>query len=77
MSNADVNSNVAQLQTGLKNWYDDGLQSVDKSVAKKLWIEDQYTVVAKSDTVLPGTHLDIALYKDVIERDGSTSQKIR
>lgn len=77
MSNADVNPNVAQLQAGLKNWYDDGLQSVDKSVAKKLWIENGYTVVTKSDLVLPGTHLDIASYRDVIERDGSTSQKIR
>ncbi|KAG4077845.1 hypothetical protein HA402_013779, partial [Bradysia odoriphaga] len=33
MSNADANSNVAQLQSGLLNWYTNGLNNVDKTVA--------------------------------------------
>lgn len=77
MSNADANSNVAQLQVGLKNWYTDGLDNVEKSVASKLWIDDKHTVESKNDLVFPGDHLVSASYKDVIERDGSTSQKIR
>lgn len=77
MSNADANSNVAQLQTGLKDWYDNGVENADKAVASKMWIDEKHTVVAKNELVLPGDHLVIANYKDVIERDASTSQKIR
>lgn len=77
MSNADVNGDVARLQNGLRNWYTNGVDNVEKSVAGKLWIDDKHTVVAKNVLVLPGDHLVSAAYKDVIERDGSTSQKIR
>lgn len=77
MSNADANSNVAQLQNGLKNWYTNGLDNVEKSVASKLWIDDKHTIEDKNELVFPGDHLVSASYKDVIERDGSTSQKIR
>jgi len=77
MSNADVNSNVALLQTGLKNWYNNGLDNVDKTIASSLWIDDKHTVVDRDGLILPGDHLTLASYKDVIERDGSTSQKIR
>lgn len=77
MSNADANSNVEQLQTGLKDWYNNGVDSVDKAVASKLWIDDKHTVVDKNELVFPGNHLVSANYKDVIERDGSTSQTIR
>lgn len=76
MSNADANGNVKPLQTELRNWYADGLD-VDKAVATDLWIDDKHTVVDKNALVLPGDHLVSAMYKDVIERDGSTSQKIR
>lgn len=77
MSNGDFNSNVATLQSGLKNWYTNGLSGADKTVSEKLWIDDKHTVVSKNDLVLPGHHLDTAKYRDVIERDGSTSQTIR
>lgn len=77
MSNADTNSNVVQLQSGLKNWYNRGLNNVDKSIASDMWIDDKHTVVSKENLIFPGDHLIVASYKDVIERDGSTSQKIR
>ncbi|KAJ6639558.1 Transferrin [Pseudolycoriella hygida] len=77
MSNADSNSNVAELQSGLRYWYNNGLDGVEKSVASKLWIDDKHTVVDNNILALPGCHLDRALYKDVIERGGSSSQKIR
>lgn len=77
MSNKDVNSNAKQLQSGLTNWYTNGLEGVDKTVAGKLWIDDKHTVVDKQDVVSPGKYLDIAKYRDVIERDGSTTQTIR
>jgi len=77
MSNGDVNPNVKPLQTELRNWYGDGLEKVDKVIATDMWIDNKHTVVDKDTIVLPGDHLESALYKDVIERDGSTSQKIR
>lgn len=76
MSNADVNSNAAQLQSSLRDWYTNGVNNVNKSVGDQLWIDDKHTVVDKSVLAFPGDHLVLASYKDVIERDGSTSQKI-
>lgn len=77
MSNADANSNKVQLQSGLVTWYNTGLRNVDKPVATKMWITDKNQVVPKNVPTYPGDHLIIANYKDVIERDGSTSLKIR
>lgn len=77
MSNADANSNLETLQRGLMNWYNTALTNVDKAVARKLWIDEEHLVVPSNEPVFPGDHLVSANYKDVIERDGSTSQKIR
>ena len=77
MSNADANSNVAQLQNGLRDWYSNGLNNVDKDVAKKLWVDNQHTIVDKNEINLPGDFLVSAAYKEVIERDANNLQKIR
>lgn len=77
MSNADINLRLKKLQNRIGTFYDDGKKSANKDGAKKMAIEDKYTVVAKETPILPGDHLIKASYKDVIERDGSTSQKIR
>lgn len=77
MSNADINLRLKKLQSRIGTFYDDGKKSSNKDGAKKMAIEEKYTVVAKETPILPGDHLIRASYKDVIERDGSTSQKIR
>lgn len=77
MSNADANSNVAQLQNGLRNWYSNGLNNVEKEAAAKLWVDNEHTIVDKSDITLPGDHLVSAAYKEVIEMNANNLQKIR
>lgn len=77
MSNADINTRLKKLQARIGTFYEDGKNSNDQQAAKKMAISPKLLVVPKETPVLPGEHLIKASYKDVIERDGSTSQKIR
>lgn len=77
MGNTDVNSRLKRLQDRISEFYKDGKKSDNKEAAVRMWIYDKNTVVKKDNHVLPGEHLNNAQYKDVIERDGSTQQKIR
>lgn len=77
MGNADIKTRLTQLQNRINEFYENGKQTAYKDVAPKLWINVKNVVVKKENQVLPGDHLIRAQYKDVIERDGSTDQKIR
>lgn len=80
MGNADLNSRLVRLQHRIEEFYEKA-KLVDtetkKEEATKLWISDKNLVVSKKEHSLPGEHLIRAQYKDVIERDGTTEQKIR
>lgn len=77
MGNADIHQNLNRLQDRINEFYTDGKQSDDKKAAADMWINDKNVVVKKDENVTPGSHLENAQYIDVIERDGSTQQKIR
>ncbi|XP_031622773.1 transferrin [Contarinia nasturtii] len=78
MSNSDITStSLSRLQDRIKEFYEEGKKSSDKMAASKLWINEKNVVVTKQELVLPGNHLSRAQYKDVIEREGPTEQKIR
>jgi len=77
MSNADVSGRVSRLQDRINEFYNEGKKSNNKEAAAKLWINEKNLVVKKNVQVYPGQHLLNAQYKDVIERDGTTEQKIR
>lgn len=77
MSNKDVRTPIARLQSRIKEFYNDGKTSSNKNAAWRLWINDKNLVVSKENHALPSDHLNRAQYIDVIERDGSTDQKIR
>lgn len=77
MGNGDIRTRLNRLQDRINEFYNDGKKSDDKQKAAKLWINEKNVVVKKESQVLPGDHLVRAQYKDVIERDGSTDQKIR
>lgn len=78
MGNGDIRTRLNRLQDRINEFYNDGKKSSnDKQLASKLWINEKNVVVKKENHALPGDHLVRAQYKDVIERDGSTDQKIR
>lgn len=77
MGNGDIRTRLNRLQDRINEFYNDGKNSNDKIKASKLWINEKNVVVKKENHALPGDHLVRAQYKDVIERDGSTDQKIR
>lgn len=80
MGNADLNSRLVRLQHRIEEFYEKA-KLVDPKTkeeeASKLWINDKNLIVTKKEHSLPGEHLVRAQYKDVIERDGTTEQKIR
>lgn len=77
MGNSDIKTRLTKLQDRINEFYNEGKKSSNKEAAAKLWINEKNVVVKKEKEVLPGDHLVRAQYKDVIERDGSTQQKIR
>lgn len=77
MGNGDIRTRLNRLQDRINEFYNDAKKSDDKQKASKLWINEKNVVVKKENHTLPGDHLVRAQYKDVIERDGSTDQKIR
>lgn len=77
MSNADVKTRLTRLQGRIKEFYEEGKKLSNKADAAKLWINEKNLIVDKKEQVLPGDHLTQAQYKDVIEREGPTEQKIR
>lgn len=77
MGNGDISTRVSRLQDRINEFYNAGKLSSDKVAAAKLWINEANVVVKKTKQVLPGDHLTVAQYKDVIERDGTMEQKIR
>lgn len=77
MGNGDIRTRLNRLQDRISEFYNDGKKSNDKQKASKLWINEKNVVVKKKNHALPGDHLVRAQYKDVIERDGSSDQKIR
>jgi len=80
MGNADLNSRLVRLQHRIEEFYEKAKlldEKTKKEEATKLWISDKNLVVSKKDHALPGEHLIKAQYKDVIEREGTTEQKIR
>lgn len=77
MSNSDIKTRLTRLQDRISEFYNNGKKSNNKEAAAKLWINEKNVVIKKEEQVLPGDHLVRAQYKDVIERDGSTEQKIR
>lgn len=77
MGNGDVGRRLKKLQQRIQTFYSEGKASPDTAAALKMQINPKLTVVDKETPVLPGEHLVKAEYKDVIERDGSTAQKIK
>lgn len=77
MGNSIVKTCSARFQSLIKEFYEQGKKSSDKTLASKLWINEKNVVVSKDEQVLPGDHLTRAQYKDVIEREGPFEQKIR
>lgn len=77
MGNGDINTRVSRLQDRINEFYNAGKLSTDKNAKEKLWINDANVVVKKTKQVLPGDHLTVAKYKDVIERNGAMDQEIR
>lgn len=76
MGNSDIKTRLTRLQNRINEFYNDA-KKANSPNAFKLWINEKNVVVKKETEVLPGDHLIRAQYKDVIERDGSTDQKIR
>lgn len=68
---------VARLQERVQEFYNATKASADKQAASELGVSEKLLVVSKADDITPGSHLNNAQYMDVIERDGSTAQKIR
>lgn len=77
MGNADVKTRLSRLQNRIQDFYEEGKKSSDKTTASKLWINEKNVVVSKEEPVLPGDYLPRTQYRDVIEREGPTEQKIR
>lgn len=77
MANTEVKKRLSRLQNRIQEFYEEGKISSDKELAQKLWINEKNVVIAKKEKVLPEEHLSRAQYKDVIEREGPTEQKIR
>lgn len=77
MGNIDLKTRISRLQNRIEEFYEDGKKSNNKEAAAELWINAKNVVVKKEKETLPGDHLIRAQYKDVIEREGPTEQKIR
>lgn len=77
IANSDVKPFIAKLQQRVREYYESSKNYSNKTVAAKLGILDKYTVVNSEIAITPNDHLTNAQYKDVIERDGTTEQKIR
>lgn len=65
------------LQERIQEFYNASKTYSNKTVTAKLGVLEKYTVVSSAIDITPGDHLNNAQYKDVIERDGTTEQKIR
>jgi hypothetical protein len=77
LGNGDVKMSILRLQNRIQEFYNASKASSDKLAVAKLGINERYLVVNKEIDISPGLHLNNAQYKDVIERDGTTEQKIR
>ncbi|KAG5677326.1 hypothetical protein PVAND_007094 [Polypedilum vanderplanki] len=82
MGNGDIiQKQLDKLQQRLTIFYDDAKSTDHKVYAKQMMVNEQNTVVAKDEVIVPGDHLSKAKYTDVIERqllDGiSVEEKIK
>lgn len=80
MGNSDLNNRYERLKHRIEEFYEKAKlldPKTKEEEASKLWISDKTLIVSKKQHTLPGEHLVRAQYKDVIERDGTTEQKIR
>lgn len=77
IGNGDTRRRMAQLQQRVQDFYNISRAGSDKLAASEMGISDKYLVVNKDIEITPGSHLNNAQYIEVIEREGSTEQKIR
>lgn len=80
MTNSDAAREKAQLerlQKRVDSFYKRGQEAQDKAGAANLLIKPDLVLHEKEESIMPKEYLERAGYKDVIERDGSMTQKIR
>lgn len=80
MTNSDAAREKAQLerlQKRVDSFYKRGQEAQDKAGAANLLIKPDLVLHEKKESIMPKEYLERAGYKDVIERDGSMTQKIR
>ncbi|XP_055389498.1 transferrin-like [Condylostylus longicornis] len=68
---------LQSLQNRLDKFFENGLKAENKKAAKNLLIEPDLVLHDKNGDVKPKEYLERAGYKDVIERDGSLTHKIK
>lgn len=77
MGNGDINAQAQGLQGMLPDLYNRAKQSENKAWKKQLLVDDKNLVVNKDEHVLPGSHLEMSRYLDVIERSTSRQHAIK
>lgn len=77
MGNGDINNRAHNLQETLPGLYNKAKQHENKDWKKKLLVDEKNLVVNKDEHVLPGSHLEISGYLDVIERSTPREHAIK
>lgn len=77
MGNGDINQRATNLQGVLPDLYEKAKENADKDLKKKLLVDNKNLVVNKDKHVLPGSHLELSRYLDVIERSTSRQHAIK
>lgn len=77
MGNGDINARATGLQGILPDIYNQAKQNSNKDLKKKLLVDDKNLVVNKDKNVLPGSHLELSRYLDVIERSTTRQHAIK
>lgn len=77
MGNGDINARATALQGVLPDLYDAAKNTADKEPKKKMLVDEKNLVVNKDKHVLPGSHLELSRYLDVIERSTTRVDAIK
>lgn len=77
MSNGDLKDRATALQGLLPGLYNKAKESENKDWKKRLLVDDKNLVVNKDKHELPGSHLELSRYLDVISRSTTRSHTIK
>lgn len=77
MGNGDINDKASGVQGLLPDLYNRAKESDNKAWKKGLLVDEKNLVVNKDANVLPGAHLELSRYMDVIERSTSRQHAIK